>query len=61
LFTKPPTEGAKTTLHLALSDEGGQITGKYWSDSKVAKQSELSNDTELAGQLVAKCHELTKI
>jgi NAD(P)-dependent dehydrogenase (short-subunit alcohol dehydrogenase family) len=61
LFTKPPTEGAKTTLHLALSDEGGQITGKYWSDSKVAKQSELSNDTELAEQLVVKCHELTKI
>jgi NAD(P)-dependent dehydrogenase (short-subunit alcohol dehydrogenase family) len=51
LFTKPPTEGAKTTLHLALSDEGRQITGKYWSDCIVAKPSELSTDMELADQL----------
>jgi NAD(P)-dependent dehydrogenase (short-subunit alcohol dehydrogenase family) len=34
LFTKPATEGALTTLHLALSNEGGEVTGKYWSDSK---------------------------
>jgi NAD(P)-dependent dehydrogenase (short-subunit alcohol dehydrogenase family) len=34
LFTKPAEEGALTSLHLALSKEGGEITGKYWSNSK---------------------------
>jgi NAD(P)-dependent dehydrogenase (short-subunit alcohol dehydrogenase family) len=33
-FTKPATEGAQTTLHLALSKEGGEVTGKYWTNSK---------------------------
>jgi retinol dehydrogenase 14 len=61
LFTKPPSDGAKTTIHLALSEEAGLITGKYWSDSKVAKHSELSSNTELADQLTAKCHELTGV
>jgi NAD(P)-dependent dehydrogenase (short-subunit alcohol dehydrogenase family) len=60
LFTKPPTEGAKTSLHLALSSEGSQITGKYWSDCKVAQPSQLSMDMELADQLADKCEELTK-
>jgi NAD(P)-dependent dehydrogenase (short-subunit alcohol dehydrogenase family) len=37
LFTKPATEGAQTTLHLALSKEGGEVTGKYWTNSKPVK------------------------
>jgi NAD(P)-dependent dehydrogenase (short-subunit alcohol dehydrogenase family) len=61
LFTQPAIEGAKTSLHLALSDEGGQITGKYWSNSKIDKPSELSTNMNLAEQLVAKCQQLTKI
>jgi NAD(P)-dependent dehydrogenase (short-subunit alcohol dehydrogenase family) len=61
LFTKPPTEGAKTSLHLALSGEVGQITGKYWSDCKLANPSQLSMGMELADQLVEKCEELTGI
>jgi NAD(P)-dependent dehydrogenase (short-subunit alcohol dehydrogenase family) len=61
LFTQPAVEGAKTTLHLALSDEGGRITGKYWSDSKIDRPSELSTNMDLAEQLVAKCQKLTKI
>jgi NAD(P)-dependent dehydrogenase (short-subunit alcohol dehydrogenase family) len=61
LFTQPATEGTKTSLHLALSDEGGQITGKYWSNSKIDKPSELSTNMDLAEQLVAKCQQLTKI
>jgi NAD(P)-dependent dehydrogenase (short-subunit alcohol dehydrogenase family) len=61
LFTKPPTEGAKTSLHLALSSEGGNITGKYWSDCKVAQPSQLSMDMELANQLAEKCEELTRV
>jgi hypothetical protein len=59
LFTQPAIEGAKTSLHLALSDEGGQITGKYWSNCKIDKPSELSTDMDLAEQLVAKCQQLT--
>jgi NAD(P)-dependent dehydrogenase (short-subunit alcohol dehydrogenase family) len=59
LFTQPAIEGAKTSLHLALSDEGGQITGKYWSNCKVDKPSALSTDMDLAEQLVAKCQQLT--
>jgi NAD(P)-dependent dehydrogenase (short-subunit alcohol dehydrogenase family) len=61
LFTQPAIEGAKTSLHLALSDEGGQITGKYWSNCKIDKPSELSTNMDLAEQLVAKCQKLTKI
>jgi NAD(P)-dependent dehydrogenase (short-subunit alcohol dehydrogenase family) len=60
-FTKPPSEGAKTSIHLALSEEGGQITGKYWTDCRVDKVSELSNNMELANILFAKCSELTGI
>lgn len=60
-FTQPAIEGTKTSLHLALSNEGGQITGKYWSNSKIDRPSELSTNMDLTEQLVAKCHELTKI
>lgn len=60
LFAQSATEGAKTTLYLALS-EGGQISGKYWSNSKIDEPSELSTNMDLAEQLEAKCRELTKI
>jgi NAD(P)-dependent dehydrogenase (short-subunit alcohol dehydrogenase family) len=61
LFAKSATEGAKTSLYLALSEEGGQISRKYWSDSKIDKPSELSTNMDLAEQLEVKCRELTKI
>jgi hypothetical protein len=54
-------EGSKTSLYLALSDESGQITGKYWSNCKIDKPSELSIDLDLAEKLVAKCQQLTNI
>jgi retinol dehydrogenase-12 len=31
-----PEKGAATTLHLATSEEGGRVSGKYWSNKKVA-------------------------
>jgi NAD(P)-dependent dehydrogenase (short-subunit alcohol dehydrogenase family) len=61
IFAKSPEEGAKTTLYLALSKEGGEISGKYWSDCKVAKPSQLSMDMELADQLAGKCTGLTGV
>ncbi|CAG0880162.1 unnamed protein product [Darwinula stevensoni] len=32
--TQTPEEGAQTTIHLAVSEEAGQINGKYFSDCK---------------------------
>ena len=61
LFAQSATEGAKTSLYLALSEEGGQISGKYWSNSKIDKPSELSTNMDLAEQLEVKCRELTTI
>ncbi len=61
IFTKPASEGAKTSIHLALSQEAGQITGKYWSNCKVVQSSELSLNMELANQLAKKCKELTGV
>jgi hypothetical protein len=46
------------SIYLALSDEGGQITGKYWSNSKIDRPSELSTNMDLAEQLVAQCQNL---
>ncbi|KAI9014218.1 hypothetical protein DFJ74DRAFT_771228 [Hyaloraphidium curvatum] len=36
LLLKSPWEGAQTTLHLAVSDEGGIVTGAYFADCKRA-------------------------
>jgi NAD(P)-dependent dehydrogenase (short-subunit alcohol dehydrogenase family) len=58
LFTKPPTDGAKTTIHLALSDEGGKITGKYWANCKIAKASQESQNLENTQILLDYCKKL---
>ena len=58
-FTKPSTEGAKTSIYLALTKEN--ISGKYWADCKVKTPSKLSLDTELANKLAQKCKELTNL
>ncbi|KAI9362985.1 short-chain dehydrogenase [Zopfochytrium polystomum] len=36
LVLKTPWEGTQTQLHVALSEEGGTITGAYWADCKRA-------------------------
>jgi short-subunit dehydrogenase len=61
LFSKSPKFGAKTTLHLALSNLVAKETGKFWTECKIAKSSDLSLNMELAYQLKTKCHELTGI
>ena len=56
-------EGAATQIYLACADEGRQITGRYWSKSKVARTApwakKLDSDRrlwEVSEQLVAAGH-----
>ena len=44
-------EGAKTTLHCALSEEAGKETGLYYDKSRVREPSTLARDTALAREL----------
>jgi retinol dehydrogenase 12 len=44
-------EGAKTSLHCALSDEAGKETGLYYDKSRVREPSPLALDGALAKQL----------
>ncbi|MDX2161123.1 MAG: SDR family oxidoreductase [bacterium] len=46
-----PEKGAQTTLYLATSDEGGRVTGKYFSNSKMIESSAASLDTAAAQRL----------
>ncbi|TPX30543.1 hypothetical protein SmJEL517_g05924 [Synchytrium microbalum] len=39
IVTKTPWEGAQTTLHVALSDECSQVTGKYFADCVIKAKS----------------------
>jgi retinol dehydrogenase 12 len=44
-------EGAKTSLHCALSDEAGRETGLYYDKSRVREPSALARDQALAKDL----------
>jgi hypothetical protein len=43
--------GAATSVYLARSPEGGQVSGKYFANQRQAKPSAESQDLELADQL----------
>jgi NAD(P)-dependent dehydrogenase (short-subunit alcohol dehydrogenase family) len=58
LFTKPASQGAQTSLHLALSKEGGEVTGKYWSNSKSANGVLEKLDQDEIKSLVEYCDKL---
>jgi NAD(P)-dependent dehydrogenase (short-subunit alcohol dehydrogenase family) len=58
-FTKPATEGAQTTLHLALSKEGGEATGKYWTNSKFVNRVLESLKEDDIRALVEYCEKLS--
>lgn len=51
LFAKGVEEGAATSLHLASSAEGGQVTGKYFADSKIAPHNPQADDAALRAKL----------
>jgi len=51
MFLKTPAQGAATTLHVAMSPEGGEVTGKYFSDSKITRTAPQAEDDEVARKL----------
>ncbi|XP_071439692.1 retinol dehydrogenase 14-like [Hetaerina americana] len=63
LFFKTATEGAQTSIHLAVSEEVEGISGAYFEDCKLARSSSKSQDKELAKKLwdmSVKCVKLTE-
>jgi retinol dehydrogenase 14 len=48
---KTPEQGAWTCIYTAVSDEAGQITGKYWTDCKIQKANPITEDEELLSKL----------
>ncbi len=52
LFTvQSSEEGAQTSLHCALSDECGEVSGEYYADCKRAKTSAAAKDDQFARRL----------
>ena len=51
-------DGAKTSIHLASSEEGGNISGGYWVKCKQYHSNRPSQDPELAKALWKKSEEL---
>ena len=50
-FLSTPTSGARTSVHVASSEEGGQVSGKYFKDRKVKSPSRAAQDDEAAKKL----------
>ena len=50
-FFRSPERGARSLVWLALSEEGGSLTGEYVEDERVAAPSAQAQDDELARQL----------
>lgn len=53
-----PKQGAKTSLHVAVSEEGNRISGGYFAGSKLTKTSKRARDAQLAQTLWQKSAEL---
>ena len=51
LFTISNEEGARTSLHCAVSDEAGAQTGQYYHESREKRPSKLALDDGLAREL----------
>jgi NAD(P)-dependent dehydrogenase (short-subunit alcohol dehydrogenase family) len=51
LFMISNEEGAKTTLHCAISAEAGAETGLYYDKCQVKRASALARDVQFAGEL----------
>ncbi len=58
---KTPVQGAMTSLHAATAPELEGVSGRYYSDSREAKQSPLASDRELASRLWDLSERLTRL
>ncbi|XP_034255877.1 retinol dehydrogenase 11-like [Thrips palmi] len=61
LLFKSAAEGAQTTIHLAVSEEGGRVTGKYFSDLKVTAPGGPANVPGLAEQMWKRSEKYVKL
>ncbi len=50
-FFLTPQQGARTSIHVASNDAAGNISGEYWSGSKVAKTARYAKDDCAAERL----------
>ena len=50
-FGRSPQEGAKTSVYLAVSKDVENITGKYFSDSKIVKPHDIACDKDARTKL----------
>ena len=58
LFMIGSKRGAKTGLHLALSDDAGSSTGQYWSRSKRRKGNRAARNDDNASKLWQKTEKM---
>lgn len=61
IFFKNPAEGAQTSLHLAVSDDCDQVTGKYFTDCTESATSAAGDNRELAAELWTQTSDLVKL
>lgn len=50
-FLISPEKGARTVLHVAASEEGGRVSGRYFKGSRLATPSRAATDTQAARAL----------
>jgi NAD(P)-dependent dehydrogenase (short-subunit alcohol dehydrogenase family) len=59
-FLLSPEKGARTTVHVASSEEAGRVNGEYWVRSRVATPSREARDSEVARRLWSESEELVR-
>jgi retinol dehydrogenase 12 len=60
-MTQSPQKGAKTSIYLATETSIADVTGKYWTDSKVKEPLPKCNNEEYQNQLWNYCLKITNI
>jgi NAD(P)-dependent dehydrogenase (short-subunit alcohol dehydrogenase family) len=50
-FIRSPAKGAETSVYLASSTEGGEVSGRFWVDCKPITEHPKAQDPELALRL----------
>ncbi|XP_076054505.1 retinol dehydrogenase 14-like [Oratosquilla oratoria] len=61
LIAKREVQGAQTSIHVAVSEEGANVSGQYFEECKVSKASAMARDRGLAKKVWEKCEELVQL